>query len=295
MPTVSPPERAPRSGSPRRWGALVGLVGVVGLLLAGAAGATPATPARSVPIAAAITVPAPTTNTSAIDLGMALNASVDVSGIHGGSGDPANWAYTWLGLPTNCTSTDTLNYTCVPTATGAFSVSVRVNDSVSGTSGTSATVSITVNPDPTLTALTASPTTVGVNDSLTITAVATGGTGPLEYVYAGLPSGCSGNTSTITCRPTVAQVYNVSVYVVDSLGVASAAPANVTVTVSTGGASTSATAGPTALQWGIIAAILVVGLGVSVALFARARTEERRAYAGRPPARGPGGPRPPTP
>lgn len=235
----------------------------------------------------ALGVPAPTTNTSTLDLGMPLNASVNVSQITGGSGNPANLNFTWLGLPANCTTQNVSNYTCFPTAAGTVSISVKVTDTSDSRTATSVAVNITVNTDPVLTSFTVTPTSVGVNGSLTFTAVASGGTAPLTYLYSGLPSGCSGNTSTLTCTPRVAQAYKVFVTAVDALGMSSSATLNVSVNV-TAATKTTASSGPTAVEWGIIVAILVVGFAVSAVLFVRARREERQTYGRRPPPTPPG-------
>ena len=258
----------------------------------------------------ALTVPTPTTNASAaipgtIDLGMQLNVSVNVSSISGGSGNASNYTFAWSGLPTNCTSQNVSNYTCTPTATGTFQVAVTVHDLGSDLTGTSTTVPITVNPDPAVSSLVVSASSVVVGGTITFTTSGSGGTGPLSYVYGGLPSGCAGNTSTITCSPTVAQTYNVTVYVLDAVGMASGTQ---TVTVDVTATTSSSSPSPTALDWAVIAIILIVGfLGVAL-LLARARREERNMAAapqrnrprnpptGSPPAGGPppGGGSPPS-
>ncbi|HYK94111.1 MAG TPA: hypothetical protein VEY07_08755 [Thermoplasmata archaeon] len=274
--------RRPTLNSASRRAALAVLVAASASILVGVAAAGPGSIAQ-LPRAPTLTVPTPTTNTSVLDLGMELNASVNVSQITGGSGNASNWTYHWEGLPANCTSASVASYTCTPTATGTFSVAVQVNDTSDGATGLSSAVSITVNSDPVVTAFTVSASKVAVNGTLTFTVTASGGTAPLTYVYTGLPKGCSGNTSTITCTPTLAQVYNASVFVVDAIGVASATSLSANVTVTAASTSSSSSAGPTVLQWVIIAVILVVGLGISALLFVRARREERQTFGRRPP------------
>ncbi len=235
----------------------------------------------------ALGVPTPTTNTSVLDLGMALNVSVNATQITGGSGNLSALSYTWLGLPANCTSASLASYTCYPTATGTFSISVQVNDSGNGRSGASGSVSVTVNTDPTITSFTASATSVQVNSTLTFTTTATGGTAPYSYFYSGLPSGCTGTaTAAVSCAPTFAQAHNVTVYVVDAVGMASNTP-YVLVNV-TAPPAPSPTTHPTIVEWAIIAVILVVGLGLSAVLFVRAGRVERTAYRRAPPPPGPG-------
>jgi hypothetical protein len=210
---------------------------------------------------------------------MTLYLFLNSSNITGGSGTSANWNYQWRGLPGNCTSANVTIYTCVPNTTGPYSVTVMVTDRVAGVNATSPMVAVTVNTDPVVSSFTVSSGSVGVGGSISFTVSAAGGTPPYLYVYLGLPSGCAGNTSTLTCSPTVAQTYNVTVYVVDAVGMSSnvrALPVSVTT------AATAAKSGPTPVEWGAIAAILVVGLAISAALLLRARKEERTSYAAAP-------------
>lgn len=248
----------------------------------------------------ALGVPALTSNTSVLDLGMPLNASVNVSAITGGSGNATNLSFAWSGLPTNCTSQNVSNYTCYPTATGTFHVGVNVTDFSDGQSGMAAAVTITVNTDPVVTSITASTTNLTVNQTVTFTVVASGGTAPLAYVYIGLPAGCSGATASVTCSPTVAQAYNVSVSVLDAVNFTSNS-AFVVVRVAPAtphAASTSLTTS----DWAVIVAILVIGFLVSGLLWMRARREDRTARVSSskrtgptsPPPPGGGGPPPPS-
>ncbi len=279
--------------------ALLAMVALGGAAAAAGAAVSHAGPGVSAP-PPGLTVPTPTTNTSVLDLGMALNVSVDAANITGGSGNVSNFNFTWLGLPTNCTSANVSSYTCYPTASGTFSISVHVNDTGNRRSGSSASVTITVNTDPTITAFTVSASSVQVNTTIVFRTSATGGTAPLTYVYSGLPTGCSGNdTAVVTCTPTVAQSHNVTVYVVDAVGMASNTPYTV-VTVNAPPAPAPVTH-PTPLEWAVIAVILLIGFAISALLFVRARRMERASYRAapkpysQPPSTGPGPSPPPGP
>ncbi|MDE1821472.1 MAG: Ig-like domain repeat protein [Euryarchaeota archaeon] len=62
-------------------------------------------------------------------------------------GGTAPFVYSWSGLPTGCTTFDTPTMTCEPTATGVYSVSVKVTDAT-GASVTSSAQSVTVTKAP---------------------------------------------------------------------------------------------------------------------------------------------------
>gem|GEM_PF-2870834 len=247
--------------------------GLLLLAVAGAAmaGSTPGAPA------VALTVPALDAEATALDLGMYLNLSLNASNVSGGSGDVSNYSYAWHGLPAGCTGTDAANVSCVPSGTGTSSITVTVTDVTGNLSGDSPATSVTVSSDPQITALTPSATSVAVNGTLTFSVTASGGTAPYSYAWNGLPAGCQVADTTATCTPTVAQTYNVTVVATDAAGW-STDPAFVIVTVTA--SSTTASTGPTLLDWGIIGAILVIGLGLSAALFVRARNEERKGMGG---------------
>jgi hypothetical protein len=280
--------------------ARLGPILLVGLLVLSAslplAGATHPATARTGADArpAALSIPALTSNTSVLDLGMPLNASVNVSAISGGSGNATNLSFAWSGLPTNCTSQNVSNYTCFPSVTGTFHVAVNVTDFSDGQSGTGAAVSVVVNIDPTVTSISASTTNLTVNQTVTFTVVASGGSAPLVYLYSGLPANCSGTTATVTCQPTAAQTYNVTVAVIDAVNFTSNS-AFVIVHVAPPNAHSSTTSLTTG-QWAVIMGILVVGFLIAGLLWMRARREDRQVRSSTPrpttppPPEGGGGP-----
>ncbi len=133
----------------------------------------------------------------------------------GGSG---GYTYSWLGLPTGCSSANTAVISCIPTGTGTFTIKATVTDS-NGFSATSSGLQFTVNSPPTIVAFTASPTRLDITQTVTFVASATGGAGTLSYSYSGLPPGCTTtDTTTISCAPTSTGVYATSVHVTDSNG-----------------------------------------------------------------------------
>jgi len=83
-----------------------------------------------------LTVGVPTVSAASVTVGQTIVFTASVTG------GTAPYSYTWNGLPTGCSSSDTSQLSCAPTATGAWTVSVTVTDS-SSVSRTSAPVSIT--------------------------------------------------------------------------------------------------------------------------------------------------------
>ncbi len=146
------------------------------------------------------------------DEGLIATFSVTASG-----GTPP-YSYNWSGVPPGCPSAAVSRFTCVPTATGTFDVTVEDNDS-SGASA-SATLGVVVLPAPAILGFTASPSSVVLGASTDLAVIVSGGLSPYSFGYAGLPPGClSANQATLTCSPTAAGNFTVQTTVVDALGV----------------------------------------------------------------------------
>ena len=207
------------------------------------------------------------------DVGQAV--TFDVQGAGGGQ---APYRYDWTGLPPGCAVSDMPDIDCVPSGPSAGVVSVYVTDADNFT--VSASVPFTAYEDPTVSAPTASPTTGAVGESVTFSAATTSGSGSLEFAWAGLPPGCAAaNASYISCSPSAAGRYAVSVTVTDSDGV-SAVSAGLTYEVSsapTGGAPLTGLEGY-ALFGGLLALA-----AASLALLAHAVRRGRAPRASRPP------------
>jgi large repetitive protein len=107
--------------------------------------------------------------------------------------------YLYTGGPPGCVFVSQSSGTCTPNgATGPYTISVTVTDSVGGKVTGSAT--LTVNAQPQVTAFTATPTLLDVGQNLSLLATVTGGTAPLTFVYTGLPTGCvSMSVANLTC------------------------------------------------------------------------------------------------
>jgi YVTN family beta-propeller protein len=134
------------------------------------------------------------------------------------SGGSGGYVYLWSGLPTGCSSSGASTDTCTPTATGTYSVTVRALDSNSYWM-TSNPISFTVYSDPTVGAPTANLTSsdVGWKSVMFTSSAPSGGSGGYTYSWTGLPNGCTGTTSSISCTPTGTGSFSITVTVKDSL------------------------------------------------------------------------------
>ena len=146
-----------------------------------------------------------------IDLGQNVTFSAIAVGGSGGL------TYDWSGLPTGCVGWNSSSIQCSPTSVSTS----RINLTITDTKGLSSNRSFTfvVDPDPTVSTPTASPGSGTAGQTVTFSASASGGSGGFSYSWTGLPPGCqSVNASSITCQPSSAGTYEVSVSVNDSNG-----------------------------------------------------------------------------
>lgn len=169
--------------------------------------------------------------TSGGSLTVALTASVNpvVAGtsttltttVNGGAG---TLTYTYSGLPPGCVNSDVSSLVCTPSSTdnGTYVVSVGVTDGA-GHSG-NGSISLVVKPSggstgvPTITQFVASPNPATQGQSLTFVVTTSGSSGSLTFTYTGLPSGCSGSTSPLSCVPTASGTFHITVTATDGAG-----------------------------------------------------------------------------
>ena len=170
-------------------------------------------PTLSFTVLAGPSIATPTSSPhGSVDLGQSVSFTTSASGGSGG------YTYTWTGLPTGCSSSSSTRLNCTPTATGLFSVAVKVVDSLGG-SATSSPVVFTVDTNPTIGVLSVSPKTIDVGQSIqfTLSPSSTGGAGSYRYFWTGLPAGCVSNDSTrIMCTPLEGGVGSAEVTVYDA-------------------------------------------------------------------------------
>jgi hypothetical protein len=239
-----------------------------------------------------------TANNTTVDVTMAFNVSVNVVNLTGGAinaTNTSNYSFVWTGLPafvpgnsgSGCMGVSPINYSAVPdndssllnctaATAGTLKLSVTVTNLTSTLSNSSTTLSIVVNSLPILAAFHVSEQNSTLGTQIWFNATASGGTAPLIFSYGGLPLGCAGNTSSFSCTPTRAGLYNVTVTVLDQYGYNSSSLGE-KVTVST--AKTSSP-GIGTTGWAVVIGIIVVGAIITIALLLQARREERAGRMG---------------
>jgi YVTN family beta-propeller protein len=150
---------------------------------------------------------------ASVDVGQSATFRVNATLGSGG------FAYRWIGLPVGCGGA-TASIPCAPTASGPTSIVVQVTDS-NGFLVNSTPVGFTVDPDPEVGTPTSDPGSglVDGGQSATFTETASLGTGTYGPVtWIGLPGGCAGTTSSLTCTGTElpAGQYSISAEVTDT-------------------------------------------------------------------------------
>src|SRR6266568_1345194 len=131
-----------------------------------------------------------------------------------------------------------------------------------------------ISAGPTISAFTVSASTITLGSSVTFATTATGGTAPLTYGYAGLPSGCSSvNASTLTCTPMATGSFSVTVTVTDSVGRSATATVPLIVNAQSEGSPSGSTilGLPTLEAYAILAAIVIIVGGVVAIFWSRRR------------------------
>ncbi len=248
----------------------------------------------------------PTVTLSASPPSVTLGATTTLTGSVSGGTTP--YTYTWTGLPGGCTSANLASLSCTPTATGTYSITLKVTDAHGNVGQGSATLTVTPSAggSPSV-SLAANPSSVAVNKATSLTGTVSGGTAPFTYAWTGLPPGCtSQNAATLSCTPTTAGTYTVTLTVTDSKGNTGQGSVSLTVTNPSGGNSNQTSSpGSNLLTSPLVLALLVVAIvavAAAVLLMRRKRpssTAPAPAPAAEPapstPAATPASPPPPPP
>ena len=219
----------------------------------------------------------PTASPPAIDLGQSVIFAT------AGAGGPPRYSFTWLGLPSGCSSANSSTLPpCTPKATGTSSITVVVTD-FQGTSATSPALSFTVHPALSV-EVTITPANVTAGTAVLVQATATGGAGGdvFSWTINGAPYSATGSSFNFT--PSSAGNFTFVVTVKDSVNGTAAGSSVLTVTPRPGGGSSSSSS---YIGWVIGGAIAVILVALVAGLLVRSR--RRRG----PPARPAG--QPPSP
>lgn len=166
------------------------------------------------------TVSLPAASAPSGDTGQEVTFSTQAAS---GSG---NFVFSWLGLPSGCGGTGDV-VQCSLTKAGVSLVRAVVTDS-NGFTIASLPLSFTSYSDPFVN-LSASWLDFDQGQTVTLNATPGLGSGGYTYGWKGLPTGCSGSTSTVDCSPAASGRYSVSVKVTDSSAVSVLSPALVLV------------------------------------------------------------------
>ncbi|MCI4332864.1 MAG: hypothetical protein L3K01_03930 [Thermoplasmata archaeon] len=174
------------------------------------------------------TIAAGVASPSAFDVGTPFTLWANATGGTGAI------TYNYSGTPTGCNLGNHPANTCTPTVAGNFTITVNATDA-SGFRLTE-TVGVVVNPALNLGPISVTPSTIDVGQSVTIRAIPTGGTGPFSFVFSGLPGSCpqTPGTGNVTCSPSVAGPYTLTVAVTDASGVSAPSGGSLQVNVDPG-------------------------------------------------------------
>lgn len=154
-----------------------------------------------------------------------LNATV--------TGGTTPYSFLYTGLPGGCASANTSSLACKPSATGSFSVALRVTDALGAFVSRSVSLQVTpaVQGPLTITQFTASPSSIPAGGTTVLSVVAQGGAPPYSYTYSGLPTICAPlDVANLTCSGGAAGQYQVKATVTDANGVTASATAALTIT-----------------------------------------------------------------
>ena len=205
---------------------------------------------------------------STVSVGTPVIISVSASG-----GTPP-LAYDYTGLPSGCATTDKASFSCTPSISGNYTVTVYVNDSASHSASSNTLFHVTPASggagSPTISSFVANPSSMPLGSVTQLKVTASGGTQVLSYAYTGLPAGClSEDVPTLSCQPTSAGNYTIRVYVNDSSGSSNA----ITELTVTSGSTSAPASGISSYLLPIILILVAVGIvgGVAGLLLHRKR------------------------
>jgi hypothetical protein len=157
------------------------------------------------------TLPALSANLTSVDVGVSTVFNAVSSAIFGSP------SFSYSGLPGGCSSQNTANLSCTPTASGSFVVSVKVQ--YTGAAPSTAWTDFTVVSLPRISQFSASENPLNLTATATLSVAVSGGTPPLTFAYSNLPPGCeSASSASIGCKPTQTGNFTISVEVTDHFG-----------------------------------------------------------------------------
>lgn len=128
------------------------------------------------------------------------------------------YTYNWGGLPPGCSGSNSSQFSCSPDESGNYSISLILTDS-NNASDDSLPAPVQVFSRLSTASFTISPDKIVIGNATIVGLGMEGGAPPVDASYAGLPPGCTGQTTDYwSCRPTTTGNYTVTVALRDSLG-----------------------------------------------------------------------------
>jgi hypothetical protein len=197
--------------------------------------ASPFTVTTSTPVPLKVSAITVTPAGGVIDSGQAASFKVNASGGIG------VYSYSWTGLPSGCTSSNSTTIACDPISSVSnqsfASIQAHVTDS-SFTSVVSSAASLKVDIDPAMATPTIAPSySVATGTPITIAGIPSGGNGVYTFSWSGLPAGCtSSNARILSCTVSVTTNTTypaIKVKLTDGMGSSNTSAASLPLTVTT--------------------------------------------------------------
>ena len=171
-------------------------------------GASATSPPLNQSVAADPTVQVGAGNHPSSDLG---RSTVLFASVAGGSG---SMTFLWSGLPVGCAPANRSTIACTPAATGTYDIAVEVVDESGATAR--AVLPFTVFTSPSLRWADPPPANTDVGHSFELRVVVSGGLGPFQFDWSGLPPGCAGvDGDRLNCDPSGSGSFSITANVTD--------------------------------------------------------------------------------
>jgi len=176
-------------------------------------GETATSPVLAFLVHMALVAPAPVATPARAEVGQTIAFSESPTG-----GIAPYGSFSWSGLNGTCTGVGTATPRCTFSKPMVLSIAVSLSD-VTGAVASSAPLVFGVDPGVAVATPSANRSSADVGQTVVLSTVASGGAGPYDYSWTGLPPGCSSqSTDLLPCTPAVPGAFAVQVAVTDADG-----------------------------------------------------------------------------